>query len=182
LSDLHYLQLDLHIVALCDTPYAKVLENTYVVHIIRPFSTHRPTEIVSAPKVYGFDTGFISYLRGITELRDEDLGFFWEHFVLNELHAKLQTRDIKYWRDKRGHEIDFILQKRGQAPVAIEYKWKSPGRDLKNKNIQAFVKQYPAAKVYIVSSDATRTYQRKSRGHPVSIISLAKLIKELQKS
>ncbi|MDX1707373.1 MAG: DUF4143 domain-containing protein [Desulfobacterales bacterium] len=30
--------------------YLAVLEATYVISIIRPFSTHRPTEIVSAPK------------------------------------------------------------------------------------------------------------------------------------
>src|ERR1019366_4590646 len=33
--------------------YLKVLEATFVAHVIRPFSTHRATEIVSAPKVYG---------------------------------------------------------------------------------------------------------------------------------
>jgi len=36
--------------------YLAVLEATFVVHVIRPFSSYRPTEIVSAPKVYGFDT------------------------------------------------------------------------------------------------------------------------------
>ena len=48
--------------------YLKVLEATFVAHVIRPFSTHRPTEIVSAPKVYGFDTGFVAYYRGWQDL------------------------------------------------------------------------------------------------------------------
>jgi predicted AAA+ superfamily ATPase len=38
------------------TNYLCVLEATFVAHVIRPFSTRRPTEIVAAPKVYGFDT------------------------------------------------------------------------------------------------------------------------------
>ena len=38
--------------------YLSVLEATYVIHVIRPFSTHKATEIVAAPKVYAFDTGF----------------------------------------------------------------------------------------------------------------------------
>jgi len=38
------------------TNYLRVLEATFVAHVIRPFSTRRPTEIVAAPKVYGFDT------------------------------------------------------------------------------------------------------------------------------
>jgi hypothetical protein len=32
--------------------YLTALEATFVVHVLRPFSTRRPREIVSAPKVY----------------------------------------------------------------------------------------------------------------------------------
>ena len=80
------------------------------------------TEIVAAPKVYAFDTGFMCYHRGWHELRREDLGLLWEHFVLNELHGQLQTRDIRYWRDKQGHEVDFVLADRSGPPTA------APGR------------------------------------------------------
>ena len=38
-------------------------------------------------------------------LRNEDLGNLWEHFVLNELDAHLQTSKIHYWRDKRGTKL-----------------------------------------------------------------------------
>ncbi len=34
--------------------YLSVLEATFVAHVIRPFSSHRPVEIISAPKVYAF--------------------------------------------------------------------------------------------------------------------------------
>ena len=63
--------------------YLRTLEATFVAHVIRPFSSRRPSEIVSAPKVYGFDTGFVCYCRGWQELRKEDLGILWEHFGLN---------------------------------------------------------------------------------------------------
>src|SRR3990172_1775210 len=66
------------------------LEATFVAHVLRPFSTHRATEIVSAPKVYGFDTGFVCYHRGWTDLRREDMGALWEHLVLNEVQGRLQ--------------------------------------------------------------------------------------------
>lgn len=48
------------------TNYLAVLEATFMAHVLRPFSTHRATEITSAPKVYGFDTGFVAYYRGQT--------------------------------------------------------------------------------------------------------------------
>ena len=37
--------------------YLGVLEATTVAHVIGRYSTRRSTEIVAAPKVYGFDTG-----------------------------------------------------------------------------------------------------------------------------
>ncbi len=76
----------------------------------------------AAPKVYGFDSGFVRALRGWTALRPDDLGQLREHFVLNEMHAVTQSREIRYWRDKRGHEVDFVWAKRGRAPLAIECK------------------------------------------------------------
>jgi hypothetical protein len=68
--------------------YLKALEATFVAHVLRPFHSHRSTEIVAAPKVYAFDTGFVCYHRGWHQLRRQDLGILWEHFVLNELQAR----------------------------------------------------------------------------------------------
>lgn len=157
--------------------YLKVLEATFVVHVIRPFSTHRPTEIISAPKVYGFDTGFVCYYRGISQLRFEDFGFLWEHLVLNELHSNLQTRDINYWLDKRGHEVDFVLQQRGKAPIVIECKWKEDGGEIDDRNIKAFLRQYPNSNIFIVTPESERTYYRKIDSTKIAILNLPSLIK-----
>src|SRR5271157_4697512 len=95
------------------TNYLSILESTFIVHLVRPFSSHRPTEIVAAPKVYAFDTGFHCYYRGWHDLRREDMGILWEHYVMNELFGRLQTRKLYYWRDKNHHEIDIILDTPG---------------------------------------------------------------------
>jgi uncharacterized protein len=121
--------------------YLAVLEATRVVHVIRPFSTHRATEIVAAPKVYGFDTGFVCHHRGWTELRSEDLGDLWEHYVLNEIQARTQGATVRYWRDKQGHELDFVLARRGGTPVAVECKWSAGG--FTPRNLKAFRGLYP---------------------------------------
>lgn len=140
------------------TNYLSVLEATFVAHVVRPFSTHRPTEIVSAPKVYAFDTGFVCYHRGWYELRRDDLGILWEHLVLNEMHAHLQLRRIRYWRDKRGHEIDFILADRRTDPTAVECKWSASEFD--PVNLLAFRRHYPNGRNYVVASDVNQSYSR----------------------
>ena len=139
--------------------YLKVLEATFVVHVIRPYSLHRPTEIISAPKIYGFDTGFVCYYRGWTSLRQEDMGFLWEHYILNELFASRQSRNVFYWRDKRGHEIDFVLAPPGGPPAAIECKWSAGKFD--PGGLAAFRRQYPAGKNFVVAQDVKKPFHRR---------------------
>jgi predicted AAA+ superfamily ATPase len=157
--------------------YLAVLEATFVVHVIRPFSSHRPTEIVSAPKVYGFDTGFVCYHHGWYELRREDLGLLWEHFVLNEMQAYLQARELRYWRDKRGHEVDFVLAHRRQAPLAIECKWSASEFD--PSPLKAFRKQYPQGENLVVAHDVERSFSRTYSDISVRFVSVQGLIAEL---
>lgn len=157
--------------------YLSVLEATFIVHIIRPFSTHRATEIISAPKVYAFDTGFMCYYRGWHELRLEDLGELWEHFVLNEIQARLQTRELLYWRDKRGHEVDFIFTGRREEPATIECKWSASEFD--PINIKAFRRAYPKGKNFAVSKDVDRSFSKAYGEVAVRFVGLTDLIKEL---
>jgi uncharacterized protein len=160
------------------TSYLGVLEATAVVHVIRPFSTRRATEIVAAPKVYGFDTGFVCYHRGWSSLRADDLGPLWEHFVLNELIAALQGEPIHYWRDKAQHEVDFVLKRRGRPPLAIECKWSAAGFSV--ENLRAFRNRYPEGENILVAQDADRPVTRTLGGIRVTVEPLAQLIHRLR--
>ncbi|MBI5123638.1 ATP-binding protein [Candidatus Roizmanbacteria bacterium] len=156
--------------------YLKVLEATAVALVIRPYSRYKSNEIISAPKVYGFDTGFVSYFKGWESLRTEDMGVLWEHFVLNEICANLQTKKINYWRDKRGHEIDFIIVQSESNPSAIEIKWKVA--DFNPRNLFAFRRRYPKGKNYIISSDVDRVFSRKYNGLKVIFCNIREFLKE----
>jgi hypothetical protein len=141
------------------TNYLSALEITKVAHVIRPFSTRRSTEIVRAPKVYGFDTGFVRVFRGWGELRDEDLGPLWEHYVLNEMQGRIGGIDVRYWRSVKHQEVDFVLARRGRDPVAVECKWRADGReDL--SGLKAFRRAYPKGPSFVVSSDVDRPFER----------------------
>lgn len=160
--------------------YLAVLEATFVVHVIRPFNTHLPSEITSAPKVYGFDTGMICFSKGWRTLRPDDFGILWEHCVLNELQGKLQTRNIYYWRDKRFHEIDFIyLKGRDHSkPIAIECKWDVNRFDAKNLII--FRKRYPAGENFVVGHGVKEAYQKRYDGLIVTFVGAEELARKLE--
>ncbi len=157
--------------------YLAVLEATLVAHVLKPFSGRRATEIVAAPKVYAFDTGFVCHYRGWDTVRDDDLGVLWEHFVLNELHARLQTRDIGYWRDKRQHEVDFVVKRRGKPPVAIECKWSAEGMDA--RNLAAFRQIHPHGENFVVCRDVQRALRRSVGGVDLQFVNLDGLVARL---
>jgi hypothetical protein len=154
--------------------YLRALEATFVAHVLRPFSTHRSAEIVSAPKVYAFDTGFVCYYRGWRELRREDWGFLWEHLVLNEMHAHRQSGQIGYWRDKHGHEVDFVLAQRQLAPTAIECKWSAA--DFDPASLLAFRRRYPRGDNLLVAHDVDRSFSRRFGEVPVKFVNLPSLL------
>jgi predicted AAA+ superfamily ATPase len=158
--------------------YLSVLESTLVAHVVRPFSGRKVTEIVAAPKVYGFDTGFVCFFRGWEKLRGEDLGILWEHYVLNEIMARTQNRQILYWRDKSGHEVDFVIKKRGRPPVALECKWSAAG--FAPAGVQAFRRRHPEGENLVVAQDVDRSFRRTLPGGlKVRFLSLEGLLKNL---
>ena len=156
--------------------YLQILEDTLVIQVVRPYSTRRATEIVAAPKVYGFDTGFVCLFKGWEGLRNEDRGVLWEHCVLNEYLGRRQERDLHYWRDKRGHEVDFVTVRGGKL-IAIECKWRADGFD--SRNLRAFRKAYPAGQNLVVTSDTERSYVRRDGNVQYRFVGLAELVQRL---
>lgn len=142
--------------------YLGVLESTGAVHVVRPFFKNPQKEIVSMPKVYGFDTGFVCHARGWRDLRLEDYGGLWEHLILDELRVLYGSEQIFYWRDKRKREIDFIVARRGQPAVAIECKWKLKSGQA--THFPAFKSLYPDARLVLVTSDADEPYFNRRQG------------------
>jgi hypothetical protein len=157
--------------------YLSVLETTYVAHVVRPFSTRKSVEIVAAPKVYGFDTGFVCYFRGWHQPRTDDIGVLWEHYVLNELHARLQSRRLNYWRDKHGHEVDFVCVRKGRPPVAIECKWSA--ESFEPAALKSFALHYPKAECLVVAHDIDRTTTRHYGDLEVKFLNLDALVRFL---
>lgn len=160
--------------------YLNILEQTLLVSVIKPFSSHKPNEITYAPKVYAFDTGFVCYFRGWEKLRNEDFGILWEHLVLNDLISVLQSDGINYWRDKQKREVDFILQPRGLHPVAIECKWKSEQLNL--KSLVRFRELYPKGLNVLVASDISRPMVIEKKGIKIHYLGLKDLPRWLKKT
>jgi uncharacterized protein len=147
--------------------HVRALETTYAATLVRPFHGGGQSEIMKQPKVYAFDTGFVSFARGWDPLRTEDLGVLWEHVVLEHLQAHFPDTPTRYWRDKVGREIDFVLAHRRDEIDAIECKW-DPSR-FDASALRLFRTYYPTGRNYLVTPSADPPYTVRHGEHEVRV-------------
>ena len=149
------------------------LEITHALTLVRPFHGRLQSELVKMPKVYAFDTGFVSFARGWDPLRPEDLGMLWEHLVLEQLQARFPDLPVQYWRDKAGREVDFLLVHGRERVDAIECKWDPAALD--PRSLKVFREQYPAGRNLLVTPSGLPAHARRFGALEVQVCGLPDL-------
>ncbi len=139
--------------------WLSILETTLLASVLRPYHGGAATEIKSQPKVYAFDTGFVSYFRGWDSLRDEDRGELLEHLVLGEIAARFGTTRLHYWRDKQKHEVDFVLEL-GRRRDLLAIECKSNAAKFESSGLEAFRRKHPRGRNIVVTLRSTETHRR----------------------
>jgi predicted AAA+ superfamily ATPase len=157
--------------------YLNIMEQTHIAYVLRPFHKRASKEIISTPKVYFFDTGFITFFNGVSELHPKERGIYWEHLVLNELLTFVDRGDIHIWRDKSKNEVDFIIKRRGKDPIAVECKWKAS--EFNPHGLKVFRGIHPKGANLMVSSDITAPRTKKFENLAITFLPLERLRKAL---
>ena len=131
--------------------YIEILNETFLINILRPFYTNKNKELVKIPKIYFLDNGVRNYFINNfnkVDLRD-DSGFLFESFVMQEL-LKNNIQNLKFWQDKQKHEVDLIIDLVSkQIPIEVKFK-----RKIKHENfigMNVFLDLHKVAKGYIVN-------------------------------
>ena len=91
-------------------------------------------------------------------LRAGDFGILWEHLVLEHLQAHFPDTPVRYWRDKAGHEVDFILAHRRDEVDVVECKWDADAFD--PAALKLFRISYPKGRNYLVTPSGDQDYTR----------------------
>ncbi|MBI3940216.1 MAG: DUF4143 domain-containing protein [Acidobacteria bacterium] len=154
--------------------HLRALEITNAATLIRPFHGSGQNELVKMPKVYAFDTGFVSFARGWDPLRLEDFGVLWEHLVLEQLQACFPDLPVRYWRDKAGREVDYVLAHRRNEVDAVECKWDATAFD--SSGLQVFRSYYPKGRNYLVTPSGEPPYLKRYGKLDVTICMPADLL------
>lgn len=146
----------------------------HAVFPVHPFHGGGRREIVHRPKIYAFDTGFVTYARAWDSIRDDDRGILWEHLVLDALRAMGREQQIAYWRDKSGRELDFVLRRGGKRVDVIECKVHADrfGPEV----LSHFRSLYPHGENWVVTPYDDSAFTRRARGLKIQFGGIAHIL------
>jgi len=153
--------------------HLRALEITQALTLARPFHGGGQGEIVRQPKAYAFDTGFVSFARGWDPLRPADRGLLWEHLVVETFQAQAPDEAVRYWRDKAGHEVDFVRPRGRDAVDAYECKWNP--REFDIDALKVFRRNYPKGDNYLVAPIGGEPYVSRTDGIEYTVCGLENL-------
>ena len=134
--------------------YLSVLEETFIISILRPYFTNKNKEISKMPKIYFLDNGVRNYFLGNFSLvgTRSDAGFLFEGFYISELvKSGVDPGVIKYYRTKSGEEIDIVLDLAPSLiPIEIKFKKTTGARDI--SSVKRFVEKNNLSAGYVVTT------------------------------
>ncbi len=136
--------------------YCRLLEETHLLRLVRPFVGGKRAEITSARKVYFLDNGIRNQLFGGFQGTGEraDRGALLENFAFTELAKTVHPLldGLSSWRSKAGAEMDFVVEHQGRL-LACEVKSGDSRRSL-SRSAQSFVEAYQPEELLVVNRAA----------------------------
>jgi len=119
--------------------YLEILEGTFVIKRISPYSKSPSVEISKNPKIFFFDSGLQSVIW-LNSFQGSNLGPIFETNIFGELVKKFGRSAIHFWRTKTQSEVDFVIEKEDGSIIPIEVK--TNFQQFNFKTIKLFCKKY----------------------------------------
>jgi predicted AAA+ superfamily ATPase len=120
--------------------YLFLLEQTYILCLVRPFSRNIRSELFKTPKIFFYDTGLMQMLW-LKRLQKEILGPVFETSIFAELVKRYGPQQVYHWRTQDKKEIDFVVRL-PEALLPVETKLHFP-RSIPAV-LNTFVTAYPS--------------------------------------
>ncbi len=142
------------------TEWIGLLEATHQIILVPPFYENFGKRLVKSPKIYFADSGLAVHLLGLESekamIRSPFMGALFENLVASEIvKAQLnrgKRKDIYYFRDRLGLEVDFLVPTSNRGLTLLEAKASKtirPEDALSMVRLQKNMKQY-STRAYVV--------------------------------
>lgn len=126
--------------------YLFILENTYIIKLVRPFHKNIRSELFKTPKIFFYDSG-LAQMIWLKELQKEILGSVFETSICAELIKKYGREAVYYWRTKDKKEIDFVLKEKNEVkPIEAKLNF----GNFKGGHVKYFVEHYKGTHYKVV--------------------------------
>jgi len=108
--------------------YIQLLEKTFVIFRLSPFSRNLRNELKKMRKIYFYDTGIRNALINNFNSLDlrTDKGALWENFMISERikynNNRGKSKNVYFWRTHTQKEIDYLEEYEGKLE-GYEFKW-----------------------------------------------------------
>jgi uncharacterized protein len=100
--------------------YLFILENTYIIKLVKPYHNNIRSELFKTPKIYFYDSGIMQMLW-LKTLQKQIIDNVFETSIFGELVKNFGREKIFYWRTKDKKEIDFILRCKNEIlPIEVK--------------------------------------------------------------
>lgn len=133
--------------------YLNILEETFIIKLISPYSRSPKVEIRKNPKIFFYDSGLLSLLWLSNFAGNVLLGNIFETVIFAQLVKEFGREDIYFWRTKTGQEVDFILEKQNQIiPLEVKHNFNL----FKEKKIKSFLKKYRVNKWWVIGLEGEK--------------------------
>lgn len=140
--------------------YYQIVEDTLLGSTLEPWRRRKKRRLVETAKFYLFDIGVANQLHpdsGNLGEGTDRYGRAFEHFILNELRARIAygalDLELSYWRTHSGFEVDFIV---GDMDLAIECKAAREVRSGDLRGLRALGEDHTPRRAILVSGDPRR--------------------------
>ncbi len=132
--------------------YLDILENTFIIKLLRPYFTNPRKELTKMPKVYFIDTGLLNFaIKNFSKFENHFMkGVLLENFVFSSL-IKAFSGQINFWRTRAKSEVDFVLRDYFGNLIPIEIKATELKKEIIPSGLKSFINQYKVKKAYLVN-------------------------------
>ena len=158
--------------------YVDILEQAYLLRRVPSWSVNVGKRLTRTPRAYLRDSGLLHGLQRVGDLDQlyghPGVGASWEGYVVEQIATRLGgDQDLYHYRTAKGQEIDLLIARPGDAPIAVE---------IKTSNAPTLTRAWFGAvddvrprRTYVVTPEA----ERYPVGEDVEVIGLSAMLEEL---
>lgn len=133
--------------------YLYILQQMFILHLLPPYFTNRRKEITKMNKVFFCDNGLRNMVyNSFNPIHNRtEKGALFENSVYLQLLQQYKLRNLYFYRNTDGMEIDFIITRSAEDIIPVEVKFQDFQEPKNIRAIHAFQNHVPGNHAFVIN-------------------------------